>query len=630
MRRRATLGERLRYAFDNTLSHGPIALVAWLALATAFVVVLTTFGYLILAGTSGQFGPQQVFWSILYQALTPNPVDPTLPRTFLLLMLFVTVFSLLMVSLLIGILNAAIDNRVQALRRGRSRVVESGHTVILGWSEQVFTIVSELAIANENQPHSSIIILGDKDRVDMEDELRHKVGRTGRTRVVCRSGDPIEYSSLDIVSIQEARSIIVISPDTAHPDASVVKTLLAITNAPDRRREPYQIVAELQNPRNLYAARLAGGEEAELVLAGDVIARIMAQTCRRTGLSLVLTELLNFEGDEIYFQEEPGLIGKTFGEALFAYEDSAVIGLCPRDGAPTLNPPMDTCIQPGDSIIAISEDDDTVILSGLGRPAIQMDAVRELEHAPNMPERALILGWNWRAPAVIDVLDNYVAPGSSVTVVAIDPDGEVARACASLHPVRQTLEFHGGDTTDRSTLDALAIETYQHVILLCYCDNLSAQDADARTIVTLLHLRSIAEHTGHPFSVVSEMLDARNRNLAEIAHPDDFIVSDQLVSLLLAQISENRHLREVFDNLLAPAGSEIYLKPAADYVQSGVSVNFYTVVEAARRRGEVAFGYRQMAAEADQARNYGVVVNPDKSQPIVFEQMDRIIVLAEG
>jgi ion channel POLLUX/CASTOR len=78
-------------------------------------------------------------------------------------------------------------------------------------------------------------------------------------------------------------------------------------------------------------------------------------------------------------------------------------------------------------------------------------------------------------------------------------------------------------------------------------------------MVTLLHLRNIADRNGHPFSVVSEMLDIRNRNLAEIARADDFIVSNQLISLLLTQISENKQLRAVFSDLLAPEGSEIYL-----------------------------------------------------------------------
>ena len=43
---------------------------------------------------------------------------------------------------------------------------------------------------------------------------------------------------------------------------------------------------------------------------GDLIARVTAQTSRQSGLSVVYTELLNYGGDEIYFKEEPGLVGK--------------------------------------------------------------------------------------------------------------------------------------------------------------------------------------------------------------------------------------------------------------------------------------------------------------------------------
>ena len=50
--------------------------------------------------------------------------------------------------------------------------------------------------------------------------------------------------------------------------------------------------------------------------------------------------------DEIYFKEEPGLAGKTFGEALLAYEDSALIGLRFEGSRVQLNPPMATRISP--------------------------------------------------------------------------------------------------------------------------------------------------------------------------------------------------------------------------------------------------------------------------------------------
>src|SRR5436190_16525664 len=88
------------------------------------------------------------------------------------------------------------------------------------------------------------------------------------------------------------------------------------------------------------------------------------------------------------------------------------------------------------------------------------------------------------------------------------------------------------------------------------------------------------------------MLDVRNRALAEVTQADDFIVSDKLVSLMLSQISENKELNALFADLFRDEGSEIYLKPAKNYVNPGQAVNFYTVVEAARRRNEVAIGYR--------------------------------------
>ncbi len=79
------------------------------------------------------------------------------------------------------------------------------------------------------------------------------------------------------------------------------------------------------------------------------------------------------------------------------------------------------------------------------------------------------------------------------------------------------------------------------------------------------------------------MLDVCNRELAKVTEADDFIVSDKLISLLMAQVSENKHLHAVFADLFDSDGSEIYLKPAQDYVALHQPLNFYTVVEAARR-----------------------------------------------
>ena len=168
------------------------------------------------------------------------------------------------------------------------------------------------------------------------------------------------------------------------------------------------------------------------------------------------------------------------------------------------------------------------------------------------------------------------------------------------------------------------------MILLSHASEGSGGDADSRTLVSLLHLREIADRSGRSFSIVSEMLDDRNRELAEIARADDFIVSDRLVSLMMCQVSENKEYAAVFEELIDPEGSELYLKPADEYVDLDKPLTFYTVVEAARRRDEVAVGYRVKAEAGNPHETYGVHLNPDKSRQVTFTEGDRVIVLAES
>ena len=550
--------------------------------------------------------------------------------SFRFVMFGVTIGGILVISTLIGVLTSGIEGKMDELRKGRSRVIESNHTVILGWSPKIFAVLSELIKASANKPRSCIVILGNHDKVEMEDAIHGYLGHTGKTRIVCRSGNTIDINDLALVSLDTAHSIIILSPESDYPDADVIKTMLAIVNASTRRDERYHIVAELRNPRTKDIARQVAGEEAELVMSGDLISRIIAQTCRQSGLSVVYTELLDFGGDEIYFKSEPSLTGKTFGETLAAYDDLCLIGLYRHSSQVMLNPPMETLLEPDDQIIAISEDDDTVRLSGFADTGVKSSAIMQQSQSVHKPENTLILGWNWRVPKIIDELDHYVPAGSQVDIAAIYPDGEqiLQSQCPELKNLK--ISYQVGDTTDRSYVEGLSLDLYRHVIILCYSDMYDIQRADAATMVTLMHLRDIADKQNLKFALISEMLDLRNRALVELARADDFIVSDRLISLLISQISENKNLTAVFEDLFHPEGSEIYLKPASEYIQLEIPVNFYTVLESARRRGEVAFGYRLKAYANDAIRAYGVVVNPEKSQDITFHNGDRIIVLAEN
>jgi hypothetical protein len=283
-------------------------------------------------------------------------------------------------------------------------------------------------------------------------------------------------------------------------------------------------------------------------------------------------------------------------------------------------------------VIAVSEDDDTIVVSGKSTSELRIDsnAIAKAVTRQPKPEHTLILGWNQRGTLMINQLDSYVAPGSTVMIVAESGDVEssIAQDCANLQNLKVT--FRTSSTTNRRVLDELNIQQYDHIITLSYMDTMEPQDADARTLITLLHLRDMGEKLGRSFSIVSEMLDARNRDLAEVTRADDFIVSDKLISLMLSQIAENRELMDVLMDLFDPDGAELYLKPAGDYVRLGQPVNFYTITEAACQRDEIAIGYRLQHESGNAEASYGVHINPVKSEMVTLAEDDKIIVLAEN
>lgn len=631
MRRPVTFRDRFRYRFDNFMSRGPIALVGGLFVTSMLIIVAGSAAVNALQVAPEVDGHRPGFVTLLWMSAMRAMDAGTVggddgSKAYLALMLLVTLGGIFVVSSLIGVLTSGLGAKLDDLRKGRSRVIEEGHTLILGWSGQIFTVVSELCAASENHRGGVIVVVADKDKVEMEDELATKVPDLRGSRVVCRRGSPIDLDDLDLGSPETARAIVVLGPsDAPDPDASVIKTVLALVGHMPRATGQHHIVAEIRDLRNSVPAKMAGRGALELVVSGDVIARIAVQTCRQSGLSAIYTELLDFGGDEIYFHKHAPLVGKTFGDALDAFEDAAVIGVRSADGTTKLLPPMDAAVREGDALILIAEDDDKIRPAG-SAPKVNESVLRDAAPQEKVPERTLILGWNGRGATVVSELDKYAVAGSTLTIIADDDAPDRALDALEAPLVNHTVRVVQGDITDRRVLDAADVKGYQHIITLSYADKCGVQEADAITLVTLLHLRDIEEKHGDSFSVVSEMLDARNQKLAEVTGTDDFIVSENLVSLLLAQLAENKDLGAVFADLFDADGAEIYLKDAATYVAPGEPVDFFTVIEAARRRGEIAIGYD--IAKGDGAR--APKINPRKSERVTFAAGDRVVVIADS
>ncbi|MCZ9348038.1 NAD-binding lipoprotein, partial [Streptomyces sp. TRM76130] len=333
-------------------------------------------------------------WQLTGETLRLGGAAGPVPRV--LVSVLLALVTLLYVSALVGLITTALTERLTALRRGRSTVLEQGHAVILGWSEQVFTVVGELVAANANQRRAAVAVLADRDKTLMEEALGIRVGPAGRTRLICRSGPTTDPAVLPLTSPATAGVVLVLPHDGPDADAEVVRTLLALRAALAGAEHGPPVVAAVRDERYRLAARLAAGPGGVVLESDTVTARLIVQAARRPGLSLVHRELLDFAGDEFYLVAEPALTGRPFGEALLSYRTSSLVGLV-RGGAPLLNPPPETPVAADDLLVVISRDDDTVRLEDCAE-AVEEGAMASGPPTPARAERVLLLGWNRRAP----------------------------------------------------------------------------------------------------------------------------------------------------------------------------------------------------------------------------------------
>lgn len=628
-----TFKERFRYFFDNLMSRGTLSLIGFLAIISLALIIIFTIILWLIDLLPGK-GLLELFWLNIFKTLNTGTLSGAVPGQLNFLLSFlIALASIFITSLLIGLLTAGIQQKIWSLRQGRSKVIESDHTIILGYSEIIFTIIRALNEAAANHKSRKIVIMAPRDKSEMEEKIREKVKLSKNLKIICRKGNPIDLNDLKIVNLSTSRSIIIIEDS----DSKVLKTILAINSSRDNTRiKPFNIVTTLNETKNLNSGKIAGAGQAKFILNKSFIARLIANICYQPGLSLVYNDLLTFKGDEIYISEVAGISGRTFKEAAFMFEDSAIIGI--NSGSSIrLNPLPDTVIGPNDKVIAISADDNTVLLSDVRDYKINEEAICISDKKHGILEKILILGWNEKAPIIIDEIRNFISPSTVITVVCskslLLENKKVGVDFLKNKKYFKDLKdsnvrFIDGDINDHEVLLAQIKQGFDHVVVLAYpC--IDIQETDSITLMSLIHLRNIAEKNNLSFSITSEMLDVNNRELAKVANVEDFIVSGKLISLLLAQVSENELLNPVFEELLSESGSEIYLKNIEEYINISLPVNFYTVLEAASRKNDLAIGYKIISEENISSKNFGVYLNPDKSRIINFSAGDNLIVLSE-
>ncbi len=641
---------RLRYKLDGFIGGGAGKQLLFLAAITAFLVVFFTLVGLVIGigpedNGEGFFGRVvETSWYYFGRVLDSGTFVEDSGYVNRMVSVLVTVLGVVVAGLLISALAGNFSAALEQIRRTGAPVVEKGHFVVLGWSEKIFSVIDQLAEAYALEGRITVVVMAERDKVEMEGELEEKIQYGNRVRIVVRSGSSVTMGHLAKIAIGRARAVVVLvdEGDTAEPDkadARVMKTLMAIFNHPDRagRTEELRVTAEVMQAHNQELAVIASNGNARVVKTDEMISKVILQTARISGLAAVYDELFRFEGNEFHFKAFPQLVGRRFGDLLLDFPAGLLAGVAKADGSGhTLNPPADHVIAADEELLVLAEDERIELrpyagpLSAAHIPPIQAGEAKSVEHL-------LVLGWNPKIHPIIKEFDDYVAPGSTLTLVNAMPiaerEAEIREQIGELGSLE--LRHIEGQFTSRALMEQLQPHRYPLVMVLGdVVSARDAEDADTRAIIALLLLRDARVRSGmYQQRVCSEILDPKNRELAATTQINDIVISNEMISMVLAQITFEPRAHAVFEDLVRSEGSEIYVKPIEHYlppgfVGSGQVVTFEFLVLAAKARGELALGLQIYTDDA--ASKHGLVLNPtDRTRPFAPKAGDRLVVLAE-
>lgn len=486
--------ERVRYRADRSVSKGGSSLVVSLvAVFFGFLALIMLVRFVLLQLFDTETNDENAnehtsFFETFLEMTDPGRLAHFNESSgwFQVSAVLSTVLGVIFVSALIAIVTTSLDRRLKRLRRGHSRVLETGHTLILGWSQQrVAEVLKQLIIANKSERRAAVVILADEPKEEMDAYLALHVKDRESTRIITRSGYPADLTALDIVAVDDAKSAIVLSDVTStapehrrdDADAQVIKVLLALSSrrkggaggtvvSPSNRRisranlaalssrwsqrRDLNIVAEIMDPGLHHPARRIWPEQITTLCPSVILAKILVETSRSVGLSAIYREILSFDGSELYF-EQGDWNDATFGSLAYRFEDGIPIGFKAPDhvlvdlpqnhenvkGATILNPPANYKMGIGDQLLILATDDSAIELKDKPVAVPDDDISGGSDGRVPTGENQLLIGWTAKSRSFIKEYSGYVKADSKIDVIvadeSVDPTSDIEELARTLH-----------------------------------------------------------------------------------------------------------------------------------------------------------------------------------------------------
>ncbi|ADY30957.1 MULTISPECIES: CASTOR/POLLUX-related putative ion channel [Cellulophaga] len=639
-----SFSERLNYKAERFLSKGGSSIFKSLLIIFIIVFIFLVGLRLLLINLFPSLDyTGNVFrdiWVTFLEMTDPGNMnqDNEAPTFLKVLTVLSGLTGVILLSMLIGFITTALDTMLYDFRKGRGKVIENNHTIILGWNERVVDVIRELILANESESKASVVILSNTDKEEMDNLITKRLPDMMTTEVITTQGDYANINELKRINLESARSIIILASCSESAtlskkkasDVQSVKSILAITACQNGKNE-LPIIAEIFTKEKRDIISFFEDDNIIAIDSWNIMGKLLIQTSLTSGLDSVYKEILSFDGCEIYFYEDEWN-NVPFGELSYYLKDGIPLGIYTQEEGLVLRPPLNTVLANGDSVVILAEDDSTISFEGKQHFFPNRDKKIIDVRLEQKKKRILILGWHKVAEVFIEEATDYLLEGSDFDILFDNPTDELTEVVTEIKGLYPdfNINLHNSNPLDLHKLEEIKPASYDTVVILSQSmEEQSADKIDSDTLIILLLLRKLVE-TADGLHIITQVLNSENQEIITQTNVDDFIISNKLITMILAQLSEEALMKTFYDDIFSEDGSEIYVKPATLYFDTfPQKISFADAIFCAQQRDEICLGIRKGNLSKSLNDNFGITLNLSKNAEIELLENDFLIVLSE-
>lgn len=525
---------------------------------------------------------------------------------------------------LIGYVTNYISNFIENANEGKHKVRISNHVVILNWNTRASEILNDFLFSEKKQK-IMVLVSSRKEEVrrEIEERISDTVSRQNRLveqryqhlpffaramairrhrfrrnlTVVVREGDVFSTKQLQDISLERARSIIILGNDinntvcryehrerveaSSRGNSQTIKTLMQVADitAAESSNDDQKIIVEITDDwtwelvqKIIRSKQVDGKCDIVPVRVNQVLGQILSQFCLMPELNSTYEELFSNRGAEFYSVPQQVQDFRVYARRYLANHRKAI--------------PLTTMEHGGRSYCYYVADCDEDLARTTPDP-VTSDFTVALDHDYWMEHKSIvILGHNSKCRDIMQGFRSFCAEwdreGEPIVDILVIDDRKSLERLDDYREYPFVTKTVAADVFDEK-LVCEAIETFVAAhdhdtsILILSDDSVLNEDIDANALSSLIYVqeiidRKMCEPGFDPGSidVIVEIIDPKHHDIVNKYSVNNVVISNRYISKMIAQIGEVDALFDFYTDILSydedgGDSKEIYIKKVGQY-----------------------------------------------------------------